>query len=138
MDPRTVYFSEIITLLAVVLYYFVMGARVGMLRGRHGVKAPATTGHPAFERAYRIHCNTGEQLIAFFPALWLATILFHGQYWLPAAFGAIFLAGRVLYMQLYTADPEKRTAGAFTTMAGILGLIVLAAIGLVQNWGAMG
>ena len=132
MDPRAVYFSEIITLLAVVLYYFVMGARVGMLRARHGVKAPATTGHPAFERAYRIHCNTGEQLIAFFPVLWLATLLFRGPYWLPALFGTIFLVGRVLYMQLYTTDPAKRTPGAFVTMAGILGLIVLTIIGLAQ------
>jgi uncharacterized MAPEG superfamily protein len=137
MDPRTVYLSEVVTLLAIVLYYFVMGARVGMLRAKHGVKAPATTGHPEFERAFRIHCNTGEQLVAFFPALWLATILFHGPYWLTPAFGGLFLAGRVLYMRLYAANPDNRTPGAFATMVGILGLLVLTIVGLVQNWSAM-
>ena len=79
--------SAIVTLLTLVLYYFVMGARVGMLRARLNIKAPAISGHPDFERAFRVHANTGEQYIAFLPALWLATALFHPLYWLPAAFG---------------------------------------------------
>ena len=27
---------------------------VGRARGRYGIKAPAVSGHPAFERAYRV------------------------------------------------------------------------------------
>jgi glutathione S-transferase len=123
--------SGIVTLLAVILYLF-MGARVGILRGKLGIKAPAVTGDPLFERAYRVHCNTSEQYVAFLPLLWLATAFFHAIPWLPAAFGLWFLAGRIVYMQLYMSDPEKRIAGAFATMFANLGLVVLGAIGLVQ------
>jgi glutathione S-transferase len=128
-----VFLSGIVTLLAIILYLY-MGARVGILRGRLGIKAPATTGHPTFERAFRIHCNTGEQYIAFIPLLWLATAFFHTVAWLPALFGIAFLAGRVVYMQLYMAEPEKRIPGAFMSMLSNVGLIVLAIIGLIQAY----
>lgn len=38
---------------------------------RTTVLAPATSGHPEFDRRYRIQQNTLEQLLAFIPALWL-------------------------------------------------------------------
>jgi glutathione S-transferase len=123
------FLSATITLLAVMLYLF-MGARVGILRGRHGIKAPATSGHSEFDRAYRVHLNTAEQYVAFLPLLWLATLTFHSIYWLPAAFGVAFLVARVIYMALYMRNPETRTIAAFLTMFSLLGLIVLSMIGL--------
>ena len=36
--------------------------RVGILRGRHNMRAPAASGHPLFERAYRVQLNTLEQI----------------------------------------------------------------------------
>lgn len=134
MDNRAVLLSAIVTLLAIVLYYFVMGMRVGTMRARLNIKAPATTGHPDFERAFRVHANTGEQYIAFLPALWIATLLFQSIFWLPAAFGTVFLIGRVVYMQLYMRNPEGRLPGAFLSMLPILGLIIIAVIGAVQMW----
>lgn len=128
-----VFLSGIVTLLAIILYLY-MGARVGILRGRLGIKAPATTGDPVFERAFRVHCNTGEQYIAFLPLLWLATAFFHAVAWLPALFGVTFLIGRIVYMRLYMADPEGRLPGAFTTMLSNVGLVVLAVIGLIQSY----
>lgn len=130
---REVALGTIVTLFAVVLYLF-MGARVDILRGRLGIKAPATTGHPDFERAYRVHLNTAEQYIAFLPLFWLATATFHAFYWLPAAFGVAFLLARVLYMRLYLANPQSRIPGAFLTMFSQVGLLVLAIIGLAKNW----
>ena len=44
--------------------------RVGRMRGK--VLAPATSGDPEFEKAFRIHYNTIEQLIMFLPMLWLS------------------------------------------------------------------
>ncbi len=129
--PREVFLSGIVTLLAIILYLY-MGARVGILRGRLGIKAPATTGNPTFERAFRVHCNTGEQYIAFIPLLWLATIFFHKVTWLPAMFGVTFLIGRIVYLQFYMADPERRIPGAFISMLSNVGLIVLVTIGLIQ------
>ena len=129
MDRETT-LAVIVTLTASVLYLG-MGARVGILRGRHGIVAPATTGHPQFERASRVHLNTGEQYIAFLPLLWMATLTFHAWYWLPAAFGALFLLARLLYMRLYMAVPDNRIPAAFLTMFAQLGLLVLSIVGLV-------
>jgi len=137
MENRALFSSAIVTLAAVVLYYFVMGSRVGNMRAAMNIKAPAITGHPVFERAFRVHANTGEQLIAFLPALWIATWLFRGPFWLPAAFGAAFLVGRVVYMRTYMADPDRRIAGAFLSMLPILALVILGVVGLVQNWASV-
>ena len=137
MDNRAMLSSAIVTLAAVVLYYFVMGSRVGTMRAQLNIKAPATTGHPEFERAFRVHANTGEQLIAFLPALWIATWLFRGSFWLPATFGAAFLVGRIVYMRLYMANPDSRIAGAFLSMLPILALVILGIVGVVQNWASV-
>jgi len=132
MDRETI-LGVIVTLLAIVLY-LAMGARVGILRGRLGIQAPATTGHPQFERAYRVHLNTAEQYVAFLPLLWTATLTFHAYYWLPAAFGVAFLLARLFYMRLYMSAPESRIPGAFLTMFSQLGLLVLTIIGIVKVW----
>ncbi|MDG1305320.1 MAG: MAPEG family protein, partial [Pseudomonadales bacterium] len=80
----------IVTLLA--LFEFVwLGTRVGMARGKFGVSAPATTGNEEFERHYRVHYNTLEQLVLFIPSLW-AFGYYVGQFW-AAGLGAIYLIG---------------------------------------------
>ena len=40
--------------LAALIQYFLMGLNVGRARGRLNVPAPATQGHPEFERLYRV------------------------------------------------------------------------------------
>ena len=122
-----------ITLLAVVMYLG-MAMRVGILRGRLNILAPATTGHPAFDRASRVHLNTAEQYIAFLPLFWMATLTFHAIYWLPAAFGVAFLLMRLLYMALYMRAPDSRIPGAMLTMLTQVGLLVMSVIGLVGLW----
>ncbi len=128
--------AVVVTLLAVALYVF-MAMRVGMMRGLHKIPAPAMQGHPQFERASRVHLNTGEQMISFLPLLWLATLTFHGPYWLPAVFGVCFVLARLLYLRLYVAAPQSRLPGAFLTILPQLGLFVLTVIGLVQAWPAI-
>jgi glutathione S-transferase len=129
-------YSAIVTIL-VLLVYFYMGSVVGRMRGKHNVAAPATAGHPEFERAFRVHYNTLEQLILFLPLLWLATLLYHGLAWLPALFSLVFLIGRAIYMQIYMSNPQKRGPGILIGMVGVLGLLVLTIIGLVQSWTAL-
>jgi glutathione S-transferase len=128
--------AVIVTLLAVVLYIF-MAMRVGVMRGVHKIPAPAMLGHPQFERASRVHLNTGEQMVSFVPLLWMATLTFHAPYWLPAVFGLWFVLARALYMRLYVSAPESRTPGAFLTILPQLGLLVLTVIGLAQAWPAI-
>ena len=43
----------IVTLVALLVYFY-MGMRVGRGRVLYGITAPAVTGHPDFERAYRV------------------------------------------------------------------------------------
>ena len=63
-------YVAIVTILA-LLQLFVFAVQVGQQRVKHNVKAPAITGPAEFERAFRVHQNTIEQLIVFLPALWI-------------------------------------------------------------------
>lgn len=106
-------FVHLVALLA-MLQYFGFGALVGRARGRHGVRAPAVTGHPVFERALRVQMNTLEQLAAFLPAMYIAA-----QFWSPAlvaAIGAVYLVGRLVYWRAYMADPATRSLGFLLTV----------------------
>jgi hypothetical protein len=55
----------VLVVLLNVLLLFATGLVVAGARGRHGVKAPATTGHPDFERAFRVQMNTLEHTVVF-------------------------------------------------------------------------
>lgn len=125
--------SAIVTVLALLLYLYMI-MRVGGARGKHKIEAPAVTGHPEFERAYRVQMNTVEQMVIFLPALWLATTYFTMLAWLPAVIGLIWVIARFLYMQAYVADPKTRGTGAALTGLASLVLIVLAIIGIVMSW----
>ena len=52
-----------------VLQFFLFGILVGRAREQYGIDAPAISGHQLFERAFRVHQNTLEQLVGFLPAL---------------------------------------------------------------------
>ena len=98
----------VVTVLALV-QYFVLGLRVGQARGKFGIEAPAITGHPVFERHFRVHQNTLEQLIIFIPALWLFAYYVSNR--LGALLGLVFIVGRALYATGYVADPKQRSTG---------------------------
>ena len=51
------YYTAIVTLLAVAFYFF-LATRVAVAHGKFGVKLPATTGNPDFERILRAHLRT--------------------------------------------------------------------------------
>ena len=98
----------LVILLAILEYQF-FSFKVGMARQKYDVKAPATSGHEIFDRYYRVHINTLEQLIVFIPA-----ILVFAYFAVPvyaAGLGAFFLVGRIIYYVSYVNDPEKRTLG---------------------------
>ena len=115
----------LVTVLA-LFEYLAFGILVGRARAAHGVKAPATTGHPIFERYFRVHQNTGEQLWVFLPSLWLFSYYVHAP--AAAALGAVWIVGRIVYLRGYVADPEKRAAGfaigALASLALLLGSLV--------------
>lgn len=123
-----------VTILALLLYMYI-GYAVGAARGKYDIKAPAVTGHPGFERVYRVQMNTVEQIPIFLPALWLATIYFTRLGWLPALLGLIWVIGRFLYLRGYVADPAKRSTGFLISLLAQTVLIILAIAGIVMAWG---
>lgn len=125
--------AALITVLTVLLILVAM-AFVGRARGRHQVHAPAVTGHPDFERAFRAHQNTLEQTIAFLPMLWLAT-LYCEPLW-AAGLGYVWVAGRVWYLFGYISEAGKRSAGFLISALALLGLIGLSACGVARLFGA--
>ncbi len=115
----------IVTALA-LLQVYVFAIQVGQARVKHGVNAPATSGPPEFERVFRVHENTVEQLIIFVPSLWL-----FATYWradIAAALGVIFIIGRQIYRSAYIGDPAKRSAGF---SIGAIAMTILLLGGLV-------
>lgn len=116
----------IIVVLA-LLQYIYFSLQVGKARGTYEVSAPAVSGHPIFERHYRVQMNTLEQLIVFIPAVFLFG--YYGNAMVAAALGAVYLVGRLLFASSYVADPAKRSLGF---MLSFLPTVVLLVGGLVQ------
>lgn len=100
--------------LALVLWYMVTVFQVGRARTRYKVRAPATTGDPAFERAYRVQMNELETLVAFLPPMWICAVM--GNPRTAAVAAAAFLVGRVIYALGYWAASERRGAGYSISM----------------------
>jgi glutathione S-transferase len=92
-----------------LLEYLIICLITGRARAAYKVDAPATTGHPIFERWYRVQQNTVEQLVVFLPALFL----FAGQASTRLAgwLGLLFIVGRAIYARSYVADPASRGTG---------------------------
>ncbi|MEO8225030.1 MAG: MAPEG family protein [Gammaproteobacteria bacterium] len=122
-----------IVIVIALLEFMVFGLLVGRARVRCHVQAPATVGHPVFERYFRVQQNTLEQLIVFVPSMW-----FFGMYvstlW-AAGLGVLFVLGRVLYLTGYVADPKKRSAGFGLSYLPNMVLAVGALVGAILHLG---
>ena len=116
----------IVTALALLQFSW-FAVQVGGMRARHGVKAPAMSGPPEFERMLRVQQNTMEQLVVFLPALWLHAYLVNPLW--AAGIGLVFIIGRFIYRAAYLQDPATRSFG-FTT--GYLATAVLLIWALVR------
>ena len=102
-------YVAIVTVVA-LLQFFWFGWQVGVARGKYNIAAPAVSGNEMFERVFRVHMNTLEQLVVFLPALWIFAG-YISPLW-AAVLGAIFIVGRALYARSYVKDPKGRSPGA--------------------------
>ena len=113
-----------VTLFALILFFW-MGIRVGSARQRHAITAPATTGHPEFERHFRVQANTLEGLVVFLPSLWLFATYVNEL--IAAGLGLVWITGRIMYMMSYVKDPTKRGPGfciqALATLVLLFGAV---------------
>ena len=100
--------TALVTCLA-ILAYFLISFRVGKARETYGIKAPAVSDNPDFERIYRVQMNTLEWMPIFLPALWLFAIYVSDA--IAAALGVVRIIGRILYMIGYAKAANKRGPG---------------------------
>jgi uncharacterized membrane protein YecN with MAPEG domain len=119
-------YVTIIAMLALIEYQY-FGVLVGAARGRSGVTAPAVTGDAEFERAFRAHQNTLEQLVIFLPSLY-ATAYFVSPLYAVVA-GVVFMIGRAIYFRAYSKDAEKRGPGMIVTVVANLSLVLGGLVG---------
>lgn len=130
----------IIILVLILIQYTTFGIKVGGAREKFDVKAPAITGHPEFERYYRVHQNTLEQLIVFIPLYLVFPHLAESQGWMgyemTSASGVLWIIGRFLYASNYVKDPNSRSGGFLISflatvllILGTLALLVMSLIG---------
>jgi len=123
-------YATLIVLLALLQYtWFTM--RAGMGREKYNIKAPACTGHEAWERLFRVQQNTLEQLIVFIPACY-AFAWFLSPLW-ALILGAVFIIGRFLYSAEYVKEPKTRVLGMMLTFLPNAALIVGALFGLIKG-----
>ncbi len=123
-----------LTTLAIILallVFFWTAANVGRARTTFGVPAPASGGHPEFDKRYRVQMNTLEQLVLFVPAIVLAAPALGDL--ATGALGLVWSIGRIVYARAYYGDPAKRSLGFGLTMLPTLILIVAAVVGAVRT-----
>jgi len=121
----------IVTVLA-LLQLFVFAFQVGKQRVKHEIKAPAISGEAEFERAFRVHQNTLEQLVIFVPALWLFGYYVHSL--IGAGIGLVFIIARFVYRGSYLSDPSTRSTGFGIGALAMMVLLLGGLIGAVLSW----
>ena len=122
-------YVQLVIVLALI-EFAVFGYAVGQARTRYNVPAPATAGHEAFERCFRAHMNTLEQLVVFLPSIWLFAHYINA--WIAVALGALFIVGRALYFRGYVQSAQTRHAGFMISVIPNVTLLVGALIGVIR------
>ena len=102
------HFTALVTCLAIAFYFFT-SIQVSKARTAFGIKVPAITGNPDFERVFRVQMNTLEWMPIFLASLWLFAIYISDS--VAAALGLVWIAGRILYMTGYSQAAAKRGRG---------------------------
>ncbi len=123
-----------LTTLAIVVALFVffgLAINVGRARATWNVPAPMSTGHPEFDKRFRVQMNTLEQLIMFLPAIILAAPVLGDL--ITALLGFTWSLGRILYAKLYYADPAKRGPGFGLSFFPTLFLLIASAWGAIAT-----
>lgn len=126
--------TALVAVLALLVYTWVT-MKVGGARGKHDVQAPATDGPPDFQRVFRVHMNTLEQMVTFIPALVIFAMAWGDM---PTAIvGAFWPVGRILYALGYYKAPEKRGPGFGISFLATAVLLIGGLVGVVMQLMAM-
>jgi glutathione S-transferase len=122
------HYTALVSLLAIAMYFF-FALRVAAAHQRFDVKLPAMTGHPDFERVFRIQANTLEWMPTFLVPLWLCAIYLNDI--AAAALGLVWVGGRIVYSIGYSQAVPKRLPGFLIQTTACLLLFIGALAGIV-------
>ena len=115
-------YTALVTVLA-VLFYFSTSVGVARARRKFGVPAPAMSGQPDFDRAFRVQMNTLEWMPIFLPLLWLFAIYVTDIG--AAVLGLIWIAGRFFTWCVIRRPP--RTQPGFCRAGAVCGVLLVGA-----------
>ncbi len=116
--------------LLILLEYLVIGYLVSKARTRLKVWAPAVTGHPEFERYFRVQQNTIEQLVVVLPAMWIFGLTLNPLW--AALLGLVFVLARAAYAYGYIKTGGGRHHGFMFGMYSTIALLVGASVGTLK------
>lgn len=121
--------TGLVTLVTLAVYFW-MSLQTAKVRGKTNTPAPAMTGPDELMRAIRVHENTMEGLLLFFPAIWLFALTI-GDLW-AAVIGIFYPIGRLIYARGYYAAANKRSRGFMIGLISTAILYIGALIALVM------
>lgn len=118
--------------LCLALIVFIATAiKVGSARGKYKIAAPATSGHPDFERIFRVQQNTLEQLLALIPSFVLFAQYMSANW--AAGIGLVWIIGCIWFALAYYAATGKRGPGLIITFFALVVLLGGAIFGIAAS-----
>lgn len=123
-------FTALATLGAMVVYQYV-SLQVNRARHRYQVRLPEVTGPDGFNRVFRVHMNTLENMPLFLPLLWLFAALW-GDRW-AGALGATWVVGRFLYAWGYYRAVPLRVCGFGIASTTTLVMLIACLYGVIAG-----
>ena len=115
-------FPALATLIALGVY-FSQSFFVSQARKKYGIHAPATTGNEDFERVFRVHYNTLENLPIFLISLWLFALLVSPM--IAGWLGILWSIGRIGYMYgYYKAAKNRHSYGSAISFLAVVPLFL--------------
>ncbi|MBC7472298.1 MAG: MAPEG family protein [candidate division SR1 bacterium] len=103
-----------------ILVYFSQSIFVSAGRSKYDVRLPKTTGHnDNFDRIWRVHYNTLEQMPIYLPLLWIFSLTVSPFY--SFILGILWSVGRIGYMVGY----YKSVEGRHNPVAAISSIVLL-------------
>ncbi len=107
MLSKELFLPALATIVAVIVY-FSQSIFVATGRLKYNVPIPKTTGvNDDFDRVWRVHYNTLEQMPIFLPLMWIFALTVSSFY--AFVFGILWSIGRIGYMLGYYKSVKGRS-----------------------------
>lgn len=127
----TTYPLTTLALVLALIVYFALSVNVGRARATWGVPAPQASGHPEFDKRYRVQMNTLEQLALLVPGVLVGAPVLGDA--IAGGATLIWSVGRIVFARAYYADPAKRGPGFGLTLLPSLVLLLAGAWGAITS-----